>query len=64
MTTTTQAQLDIQRVAPIVRGRTDYLSVLLRLIGMDLYKVRRRRLSKMLLLVGTLVVALVFLGLG
>jgi ABC-type transport system involved in multi-copper enzyme maturation permease subunit len=64
MITTTQAQPDVQRVAPIVKGRKDYLSVLLRLIGMDLYKVRRRRLSKMLLLVGTLVVALIFLGLG
>lgn len=64
MVTTSQAQPDVIPVAPIVEGRKDYLSVLLRLIGMDLYKMRRRRLSKMLLLVGTLVVALVFVGLG
>lgn len=64
MATTSQAQPDVSRVAPIVQGRKDYLSVLLRLIGMELYKVRRRRLSKVLLLVGTLVIALVFGGLG
>ncbi len=64
MIATTQAQPDVKRVAPIVMGRKDYLSVLLRLIGMDLYKVRRRLLSKMLLLVGTLVIAFVFLALG
>lgn len=64
MIATTQAQPDVKRVAPIVMGRKDYLSVLLRLIGMDLYKVRRRLLSKMLLLVGTLVIAFIFLGIG
>ena len=64
MVTTTQARTDVQRVAPIVMGRKDYLSVLLRLIGMDLYKVRRRLLSKVLLLVGTLVIAFVFLAIG
>ena len=35
MVTTTQAQTDVNRVAPIVLGRKDYLSVLLRLIGME-----------------------------
>jgi ABC-type transport system involved in multi-copper enzyme maturation permease subunit len=64
MIASTQAQPDAQRVAPIVMRRKDYLSVLLRLIGMDLYKVRRRLLSKMLLLIGTLVVAFVFLAIG
>ncbi len=64
MVSTTQAQPDVTRVAPIVMGRRDYLSVLLRLIGMDVYKVRRRLLSKVLLLVGTLVIAFVFLALG
>src|SRR5258708_39993150 len=64
MIATTQTQPDVQRVAPIVMGRKDYLSVLLRLIGMDLYKVRRRLLSKVLLLVGTLVIAFVFLAIG
>src|SRR5215469_14551366 len=51
MNATVQAQRDVSRVAPIVRGRNDYLSVLLRLIGMDLYKVRRRLLSKILLVI-------------
>src|SRR5260370_2932093 len=64
MIATTQTQPDVQRVAPIVMGRKDYLSVLLRLIGMDLYKVRSRLLSKVLLLVGTLVIAFVFLAIG
>ncbi len=64
MVTTSQVQPAVTRVAPIVQGCKNYLSVLLRLIGMDVYKVRRRRLSKMLLLVGTLAIALVFVGLG
>ncbi|MFI5273170.1 MAG: ABC transporter permease [Ktedonobacterales bacterium] len=54
--TTEHAQLDVHRSAPIVLGRNNYVSVLLRLIGMDLYKVRRRLLSKVLLLVGTLLI--------
>src|SRR5260370_564718 len=64
MIVTMQAQPDVKRVAPIVMGRKDYLSVLFRLIGMDLYKVRRRLLSKVLLLVGTLVIAFVFFAIG
>jgi ABC-type transport system involved in multi-copper enzyme maturation permease subunit len=64
MIATTQAQPDAQRVAQIVMGSKNYLSVLLRLIGMDLYKVRRRLLSKVLLLVGTLVIAFIFLAIG
>jgi ABC-type transport system involved in multi-copper enzyme maturation permease subunit len=64
MIATTQAQPDVKRVAPLVMGRKDYLSVLFRLIGMDLYKVRRRLLSKVLLLVGTLVIAFVFFAIG
>ncbi len=64
MIATTQTQPDVKRVAPLVMGRKDYLSVLFRLIGMDLYKVRRRLLSKVLLLVGTLVIAFVFFAIG
>lgn len=59
-----QTQPDVRRGAPIAMGRADYLSMLLRLIGMDVYKVRRRRLSKVLLLVGTGVTAAVFLTFG
>src|SRR5258708_26391139 len=64
MIATTQTQPDVKRVARLVMGRKDYLSVLFRLIGMDLYKVRRRPLSKVLLLVGTLVIAFVFFAIG
>jgi ABC-type transport system involved in multi-copper enzyme maturation permease subunit len=60
----TQARPDAKRVAPIVMGRKDFLSVLFRLVGMDLYKVYRRLLARVLLLVGTCIIALVFLGIG
>src|SRR5215470_2209655 len=64
MIASTHTPPDVTRTAPIVMGRKDYLSVLLRLIGMDVYKVRRRLLSKVLLFVATVVIVLVFLGLG
>lgn len=64
MNATTQAQLDVRRAAPIVKGRNDFLSVLLRLIGMDLYKVRRRLLSKVLLLIPILLIGGGFLVTG
>jgi ABC-type transport system involved in multi-copper enzyme maturation permease subunit len=34
------------RSSSVIMGRQDYLSVTLRLIGMELYKLRRRRMSK------------------
>jgi ABC-type transport system involved in multi-copper enzyme maturation permease subunit len=61
---TLQAQPDVRRVAPIALGHSDYLSVLWRLIGMELYKVRRRLLSKILLLLGTGLIVLLFVTLG
>jgi ABC-type transport system involved in multi-copper enzyme maturation permease subunit len=64
MNSTLRAQPDIRRAAPIVVGRRDYLSVLLRLIGMDVYKVRRRLLSKVLLLIGTGLIVFLFVTLG
>src|SRR5215469_7089359 len=64
MNTTTQAAPAVSRVAPIVMGRSDYLSVLLRLIRMDLYKVRRRLLSKVLLLIPILFIGGGFLVTG
>src|SRR2546421_689047 len=36
------------RSSSVVMGRQDYLSVMLRLIGMELYKLRRRRMSRVL----------------
>nr|BBH90579.1 hypothetical protein KTC_53300 [Thermosporothrix sp. COM3] len=38
----------------VVMGRADYLSTVLRLIGVELYKFRRRPMSKVLLLIGIL----------
>lgn len=64
MVATAQAQPEVKRVAPIAMGGKDYMSVLFRLIGMDLYKVRRRLLSKGLLITGLLVVAGVFFLVG
>src|SRR5215831_5526855 len=46
------------RVGTVIMGRMDFTSVLLRLIGMELYKFRRRLMSKVL---GTLAVALALL---
>src|SRR5437763_7319111 len=43
------------RVSSVIMGRLDYLSVTLRLIGMELYKLRRRRMSKV---VGSIAFAL------
>ncbi|HEY6542466.1 MAG TPA: ABC transporter permease [Ktedonobacteraceae bacterium] len=46
------------RSASVIMGRQDYLSVVLRLIGMELYKLRRRAMSKAL---GIIAVALAVL---
>lgn len=46
------------RVSTVIMGRMDFISVLLRLIGMELYKFRRRLMSKVL---GTLAVVLALL---
>lgn len=47
-----------ERSASVIPGRQDYLSVVLRLIGMELYKLRRRAMSKAL---GIIAVALAVL---
>jgi ABC-type transport system involved in multi-copper enzyme maturation permease subunit len=59
-----QAESQTQRAAPIVMGHSNYFSVLLRLIGMDLYKVRRRPLSKILLLIPIVLIGGGFLVTG
>jgi ABC-type transport system involved in multi-copper enzyme maturation permease subunit len=64
MITTEQAGPEVVASAPIVPGRKDYLTVLFRLVGMDLYKVQRRMLSRMLLLVGMLIIGAIFFLLG
>jgi ABC-type transport system involved in multi-copper enzyme maturation permease subunit len=49
------------RTGSVILGRQDYLSVLLRLIGMELYKVRRRTMSKVLGMLAFAIVLIVFL---
>lgn len=49
------------RTSSVILGRQDYLSVLLRLTGMELYKVRRRALSKVLGMMAIAIVMLIFL---
>ncbi|MBX5451913.1 ABC transporter permease [Thermogemmatispora sp.] len=57
-------QLPQQRAsASILLGRRDYLSVLLRLVAMELYKLRRRPLTRVLAVVSLLTILLVFLAL-
>ena len=46
------------RVGTVILGRMDFTSVVLRLIGMELFKIRRRMMSKVL---GTMLVFLVLL---
>ena len=48
------------RSASVVMGRQDYLSVVLRLIGMELYKLRRRVMSKVLGLLAVVLAVLPF----
>jgi len=52
------------RTPSVVMGKSDYLSVLLRLVAMELYKLRRRALSKVLTIIGISCIVLIFLLLG
>jgi ABC-type transport system involved in multi-copper enzyme maturation permease subunit len=47
----------------VIFGRRDYLSVLARLTAMELYKIWRRRLSRVLALIGLCAIVCVFLAL-
>jgi len=49
------------RIDTVVMGRQDFTSVLLRLIGVELYKFRRRVMSKVLSIIGIVLMLLVFL---
>jgi ABC-type transport system involved in multi-copper enzyme maturation permease subunit len=40
-----------ERASSVHIGREDYLSILLRLIGMELYKIRRRAMSRVLIII-------------
>src|SRR6266704_415248 len=44
----------------VVMGRSDFFSVILRLIGVELYKIRRRTMSKVLSTIGILVMIISF----
>jgi len=48
------------RSPSVVMGRRDYLSVVLRLIGMELYKLRRRAMSKVLGIIAVVLAILPF----
>ncbi len=49
------------RTSTVILGRQDYMSVLLRLMGMELYKMRRRVMSKVLGSIALAIPILVFL---
>ena len=50
----------LARSSSVLLGRQDYTSVLLRLIGMELYKIRRRAMSKVFGIISPIVVVLAF----
>lgn len=52
------------RTDTVVMGRLDFFSVLFRLIGTELYKLRRRAMSKVLGIIGVSLIILVFLVLS
>ena len=52
------------RTDTVVMGRLDFMSVLFRLIGVELYKFRRRPMSKVLSIIGVSLMILVFLALS
>jgi ABC-type transport system involved in multi-copper enzyme maturation permease subunit len=55
--TTPQPVLSRQaRAESVLMGRNDYISVILRLIGMELYKIRRRAMSKVLSIISIITV--------
>jgi ABC-type transport system involved in multi-copper enzyme maturation permease subunit len=49
------------RSSSVLLGRQDYISVLLRLIGMELYKIRRRAMSKVFGIISPTLIVLAFL---
>jgi ABC-type transport system involved in multi-copper enzyme maturation permease subunit len=60
----TQPVPSAPRTPSVVMGRSDYLSVLLRLVAMELYKLRRRALSKVMASISVGAIVLVFAALG
>lgn len=60
-TATEQDILVTKRSDTVIMGHQDFLSVLFRSIGAELYKIRRRAMSKILLLIATLIMIITFL---
>jgi ABC-type transport system involved in multi-copper enzyme maturation permease subunit len=48
----------------VVMGRADYMSTVLRLIGVELYKIRRRTMSKILSVIGIFVMLIAFFAIA
>jgi ABC-type transport system involved in multi-copper enzyme maturation permease subunit len=61
MSVTPQTHTGEVRTESVILGRQDYVSVLLRLIGMELYKLRRRTMSKVLISITIVIAILIFL---
>jgi ABC-type transport system involved in multi-copper enzyme maturation permease subunit len=61
MSVTPQTHAGEVRTESVILGRQDYVSVLLRLIGMELYKIRRRIMSKVLVSITIVIAILIFL---
>ncbi len=61
MSVTPQTNAGEVRTESVILGRQDYVSVLLRLIGMELYKIRCRLMSKVLVSITIVIAILVFL---
>jgi ABC-type transport system involved in multi-copper enzyme maturation permease subunit len=49
------------RSSSVMMGRQDFLSVVIRLISMELYKIRRRAMSKVMVIIGVTVIFFTFL---
>ncbi len=60
MNVSPQVSASAPRSSSVVMGRLDYLSVVLRLIGMELYKLRRRAMSKVLGIIAVVLAVLPF----
>lgn len=61
MSVTSQTNVKQVHTKSVVLGRQNYISTLLRLIRMEMYKIRRRMMSKVLLCIAIVIAILVFL---
>jgi ABC-2 type transport system permease protein len=61
MSVTSQTNAGEVGTTSVILGKQSYVSILLRLIGMEIYKIRRRIMSKVLLSIAIIITILVFL---